>query len=463
MTVLSRFWRRRALPPPEPIPEPGGMKTWTVLLLNGRVFTIEAQALRWGEDGKFDDDGSWVSGSVLASNDGFSGHPATCWVVCPPRVAEHFTCGRKAHLMAKASPGGPKDKLAPTRLRAQSRLVYDLMAFIRRYVVMTREQLLVTALWIIHTHCIEAVEQTPYLAVTSPEKRCGKSRLLETIELLSARSWSAIMPSEAVVYRKVHQDVPTLLLDETDAIFNPKTADRYEGLRALLNNGHRRGAKVPRCIGVSTEIAEFNTFCAKVLAGIGTLPDTVADRAIPIRLERKTRQEPTAPFKRKQVKPDADALRKRVEKWTKQNTAKIAGAEPAMPDELNDRMQEGCEVLVTIADLLRCGAEAREALAALFEGERLDDQESMRIRLLRDIRSSFGDSSKMSTSALLGKLLAIDDAPWHTYYSRGIDPRDLSTLLGHYGIKPTTVRLKAGKIAKGYKRDAFYDAWQRYL
>lgn len=462
MTVLSRFRRRRALPPLSTMPEPGGMKTWTVLLLNGRAFTIVAQALRWGEDGKFSDDGSWMSGSVLASNDGFSGHPATCWVVCPPRVTEHFTCGRKAHLMAKASPG-PKDKLAPTRLRAQSRLVYDLMTFIRRYVVMTREQLLVTALWIIHTHCIDYVEQTPYLAVTSPEKRCGKSRLLETIELLSARSWSAIMPSEAVVYRKVHRDVPTLLLDETDAIFNPRTADRYEGLRALLNNGHRRGAKVPRCIGVKAEIAEFNTFCPKVLAGIGTLPDTVADRAIPIRLERKTKQEPTAPFKRRQVKPEADALRKRVEKWAKQHGAKLAATEPDMPGELNDRMQEGCEALVVIADLLRCGTEAREALVTLFEGERLDDQESMRIRLLRDINGAFDGTSRMSTSTLLGKLQAIDDAPWHNYYGRGLDPRDLSTLLSHYGIKPTTVRLKGGKIAKGYKRDAFYDAWQRYL
>jgi hypothetical protein len=67
-----------------------------------------------------------------------------------------FTPARKAQFMAQAS-GGPTDKLAPTRLRNQSRLVYDLMAFIRRYVVMTREQLLVTALWIIHTHCIEYV------------------------------------------------------------------------------------------------------------------------------------------------------------------------------------------------------------------------------------------------------------------------------------------------------------------
>jgi hypothetical protein len=389
--------------------------------------------------------------------------PSQTLPVCPAGRWWAYT-DRKVQLMGMVSPNGHKAaKLVPSQLRNQSRLVYDLMAFIRRYVVMTREQLLVTALWVIHTHCIEHIEQTPYLAVTSPEKRCGKSRLLETLEMLCARSWAAIMPSEAVVYRKVDIDVPTLLLDEVDAIFNPKNADRYEGLRALLNNGHRRGAMVPRCIGTSTDIAEFSTFCPKVLAGIGTLPDTVADRAIPIRLERKTKQEPTAPFKRRQVLPDAEALRKRVEKWAKQHGAKLAATEPDMPGELNDRMQEGCEALVLIADLQRCGADARAALVTLFEGERLDDQESMRIRLLRDIDDAFNGTARMSTSALLGKLLAIEDAPWLHYYGRGLDPRDLSTLLGHYGIKPTTVRLKGGKIAKGYKREAFHDAWERYL
>lgn len=386
--------------------------------------------------------------------------PSQTQIVCMPGRWSGYT-DRKVQLMSKAT-SRPADRLAPASLRNQSRLVYDLMAFIRRYVVMTREQLLVTALWIIHTHCIQYVEQTPYLAVTSPEKRCGKSRLLETIELLSARSWSTIMPSEAVVYRKVHADVPTLLLDETDAIFNPRTADRYEGLRALLNNGHRRGAKVPRCIGTTMKIAEFNTFCPKVLAGIGTLPDTVADRAIPIRLERKTKDESTAPFKRREVKPDADALRKRIEKWASKSGQEIAKAAPDMPSTLNDRMQEGCEALVAIADLQRCGSQAREALVMLFEGERLDDQESMRLRLLRDIRTAFGDSRRISTSALLGKLIAIDDAPWQSYYGRGLDARDLASLLRHYDIQRTTIRI-GGKVAKGYKRDAFHNAWERYL
>jgi hypothetical protein len=328
---------------------------------------------------------------------------------------------------------------------------------------MSREQLMVSALWIVHTHCLEYVEQTPYLAVTSPERRCGKSRLLELIEMLSANAWPTVLPSEAVVYRKVNADMPTLLLDEVDAIFNPRSADRYEGLRALLNAGHRRGAKVPRCVGASANVVEFSTFCAKVIAGIGTLPDTIADRSIPIRLQRQTRDEKAEPFKRRDVQLAGDELRERVEAWADAHGPKIADARPRMPDELDDRAQEGCECLVSIADLSGCGRSAREALVTLYAGERLDDQESMRVRLLRDTRSVFNGHRHMSTHDLLYALAQDDEAPWASYYGRGLDARDLSTLLSHYGIKPVNVRSKASGVVKGYKRDDLHDAWERYL
>lgn len=44
----------------------------------------------------------------------------------------------------------------------------------------------------------------------------GKSRLLEVLELLVLRPWMNIAPSDAVLYRKVDIDHPTLLVDEVD-------------------------------------------------------------------------------------------------------------------------------------------------------------------------------------------------------------------------------------------------------
>jgi hypothetical protein len=53
----------------------------------------------------------------------------------------------------------------------EDELVNDLMRFVRRYVVMSEAEVLLTAVWAIHTHCFESFEQTPYLSITSPEAR----------------------------------------------------------------------------------------------------------------------------------------------------------------------------------------------------------------------------------------------------------------------------------------------------
>jgi hypothetical protein len=356
------------------------------------------------------------------------------------------------------------------RGKSRSPLVSDLVKFIRSYVVMTEAQALTVALWAIHTHCYLAFQQTPYLAVTSPEKQCGKSRLLEVMELLVARPWMAVMPSEAVLYRQVHLAKPTLLLDEVDTIFNPKTAKQYEGHRAILNSGHRSGSLVPRCVGPSQKIEQFRVYCPKMLAGIGTLPDTLADRSVPIRLARKKREDEVQRFFQREARPIADALVKRIKTWAEKNRNKLGEARPAMPDELSDRMQEGCEPLVSIADALGCGPQARAALVEILTSERLDSRESFRLRLLADLHSIFQKADAkngervrgIATMRLLAMLAEIEDAPWRSYYGRSLEARDLSKLLGHYGIKPQSIRFKR-EVQKGYRRDDLEDAWERYL
>jgi Protein of unknown function (DUF3631) len=354
-------------------------------------------------------------------------------------------------------------------------LVRDLATFLRRYVVMSESQLIVVALWIVHTYCIEAAEQTPYLAITSPERQCGKTRLLEVLEILCARAWRVELPSEAVLYRHVHQTVPTLLLDEIDAVFNPRSADRYEGHRGLLNAGNRRGSSVPRCIGSSNKIVNFKVFCPKALAAIGTLPDTVADRAVPIRLARRSPDEHVEGFFFREANAEATPLRERIEAWVGRDgrVERLRDARPEMPDELSDRMQDGCEPLVAIAEECGCGKEARAALIDLLSRERLDETGTMRIRLLRDLKTIFDANGKpkgLATGEIIARLVTLEEAPWSTYYGRSIDARDLAALLRHYGISSTTIRPpvrkkadRAKKPYRGYKRDDLYDAWERYL
>jgi len=61
--------------------------------------------------------------------------------------------------------------------------------------------------------------------------------------------------------------------------------------------------------------ADFSVFCAKVLAGIGTLPTTIADRAVPIVLARKKPSEAVTRFRRREVAPDFVLVRDGLAAW----------------------------------------------------------------------------------------------------------------------------------------------------
>ncbi len=189
----------------------------------------------------------------------------------------------------------------------------DVEAFIRRYVVVTDAQATALVLFVAHTHAIDAAEATGYIAVTSAEKRSGKTRLLEVLELLVRAAVRASNLSDAVLFRLLAESTRTLLLDETDAVFAPKS--NREELRGLLNAGYRRGSPAWRMVGEGSKMRaeSFEAFGPKVLAGIGGLPDTIADRAFPIRLKRKAAGEGVERFRLREAAALAAPLRAELE------------------------------------------------------------------------------------------------------------------------------------------------------
>jgi hypothetical protein len=99
----------------------------------------------------------------------------------------------------------------------------------------------------------------------------GKSRLLDVLELWVKNPWRDSGATEAVLFRKIERDKPTLLSDEIDTVFHSKANDGLQNIRRMVNLGFTRGNKVSRCEGANTkfDIVEFDPFCPKVLCGIG--------------------------------------------------------------------------------------------------------------------------------------------------------------------------------------------------
>ncbi|HEV3318873.1 MAG TPA: DUF3631 domain-containing protein [Solirubrobacteraceae bacterium] len=347
-------------------------------------------------------------------------------------------------------------------MMSEREVVDDIGHFIKRYVAMDGDKLLVVSLWTLHTYCFQLFPQTPYLAVNSPEKQCGKTRLLEVLEQVCARPWRTTNPSEAVVYRKINKDKPTLMLDEVDGIF--RKGSPYEHLQTLLNAGNRSGTKVPRVLNPQSDaLIEYSIWCPKVLAGIGTLPDTIADRSIPIRLERRTRDQRVERFRDKQVNPIAAEVRERIATWAATATM---DDEPELPDELSDRQQDCAEPLLAIADAVGYGDQARKALVTLLAEERLDSEESLGVVLLRDLRAWFEarpDLDSAYTSWLLEGLKGMPESPWLAWdFGRPLDDRGLASLLKPYGLKSEVVRADGEKPLRGYKRHKLEHVWKQY-
>lgn len=343
-------------------------------------------------------------------------------------------------------------------------LLDELAAFVRRFVVVSPAQADAVALWIVHTHAFDAADASPYLAVTSPEKRSGKSRLFEVLEIVVANAWKVITPTEAVVFRKIHADRPTLLLDETDAIFGKRNGENYEGLRALLNAGNRRGTNVPRCVGTSQNLVSFSVYCPKAIAGIGELPDTIADRSIPIRLKRKARSEQAERFRRRDAGAEAETLYMNASAWGEHAVTTLAVARPDLPDELDDRAQDAWEPLLAIADVAgeEWSKRARAAALELSNGADHED-ESHGVRLLADIRTVLDERGvdRLASAALAASLAEIEEAPWPEWYGKPITATAIARLLSRFEIKPKVIRV-GDETARGYRREQFEDAWERY-
>ncbi len=346
-----------------------------------------------------------------------------------------------------------------------ARVLDEVAEFVRRYVLLPSDAALVAVvLWIAHTLCLEAAEATPYLSVESPEKRSGKTRLLEVLELVVPRSLRASAASESALFRSIAEEPPpTLLFDELDALFRRPRAET-EAVRGLLNAGHRRGAHTLRSIvkGKSIEVERFPVFCAKVLAGIGEPPDTISDRSIVIRMRRRAKGERVERFRYKRAVIEGHQLRERLAEWAALGCGNLE-SEPDVPVALDDRAADGWEPLLAIADAAgdTWPARARRAAVALSADRNDEDADSLGVRLLADVRSVF-DGERMTTRALTAALVALEAAPWPDLRGKPLSQHVLSRMLSHYDVRSRSIKLADGTTAKGYLRHQFEDAWRRY-
>jgi len=343
-------------------------------------------------------------------------------------------------------------------------LLTELVATIGRYIVMDEAMAISVALWVMASYLFDCFTVFPRLAIVSPEKQCGKTTLLDVLALMARRALIAAHITPAVLFRIVEKDCPTLMLDEGDRYLHEN-----QELLGILNSGHRRGGGVPRCVGDDHEPRMFSTWSPAVFAAIGRVPETLEDRSVVIRLRRRLPSERIEQFRADRTET-LHTLAQKIARWAKDNSPLIDLVDPGEIEGLYNRVGDNWRPLITVADM--AGSEwaerARKAARICVETNKLGDDQSNSVMLLKDIRAvfEFTNDTALPTTTIVGYLEKMEDRPWADF-ARGktITPTQIARLLKPFDISPKTIRFGVGEAdtAKGYKLEWFSDAFERYL
>jgi hypothetical protein len=344
---------------------------------------------------------------------------------------------------------------------AGTALLSKLEATVGRYLALGPDQMVPFVLWILLAHAHEAFEISPILAITSPDKGCGKSTALALLSALVPRPLTSANITASAVFRVTDYFRPTLLLDEADTFITDS-----EGLRGILNSGHMRSqAYVTRVAGDEHRVSMFSTWTPKAIALIGELPATLADRSVMIRMRRRSRAESIERLQLHRL-GEMEDLRSMAARWAMDHMDELRFADPELPSSITkDRARDNWRPLLSISDLAgeewpRRARESASRLNALAANDT-----SVGILLLEDLRSYFQarGTAKLVSEEILEHLRRMEERPWPEWRDRSpLTARQLAAILHPFGISP--IKWRQDEVTRrGYEPAHFTDAFSRYL
>ena len=104
-----------------------------------------------------------------------------------------------------------------TRTTSAVNVTNLLVRLVETYIAVGTEEVLVIALWILHTYVFDRFSITPRLTLLSPVRGCGKTQLLLLIELLVDEPIRTDEVTAAAIYHQLdYRPRSVLLIDEGD-------------------------------------------------------------------------------------------------------------------------------------------------------------------------------------------------------------------------------------------------------
>jgi hypothetical protein len=365
---------------------------------------------------------------------------------------------------------------APASAANEDVNVFDVMtAVIESRVALSEPQCTVAGLWNLNTYVFHNFSHAPELGIVSPASGCGKSTFRKVLQATAYCASHSHNATPAVVYRVLDRNPRTpMMFDEAENL----DWSNDSKMRAVIDAAYESDGSIDRVD------REGNPFKFRVFAPVlwalrgsaGDMPMAVLSRAFVIAM-KKARPRIRLPV-RYFEDPDLVAARNLAETWAANVQLNL---DPEMPPELcrDSRLEDNCRPLISVADSLGRGAEARAALIEFCTDLPSFD---VGVQALEDCRKvwttraehlfTFGAFDRISKKALVAGLIEQNSfwGSWRGRRDKGqpheLTTGELSALLLGFGIMTKTVwplRRKPGdRSAPGWLLSQFERAWAEH-
>ncbi|CAN0477523.1 unnamed protein product, partial [Phaeothamnion confervicola] len=115
-----------------------------------------------------------------------------------------------------------------------SDLLDQITKAIKRHCVLPEGRAEVMALWSIHAHAYDLADHSSFLALLSPEKRCGKTTALIVLKQLVPNGRITSNITASALYRATNDAACTLLFDEAERFL------KNASFIGMINSSHAR-------------------------------------------------------------------------------------------------------------------------------------------------------------------------------------------------------------------------------
>ncbi len=212
--------------------------------------------------------------------------------------------------------------------------------------------------------------------------------------------------------------------------------------------------------GAENGLKRFSCWCPKVIALIGAVPDTISDRSIVVKMNRKLTSEICAPL----AELDTAEIRSKCARFALDAGPSIAAHPKIRGEGLNDRAADTFDPLFVITRLAGPEWEQKLHTAAVSLASSANS-ESAGVQLLLDILSIFIECGRDKVfSRVLANTLREGEGCLKSMAVNAatLNEQQLAHLLRPYGIKPVSIRL-GKQVNRGYAREDFVEAVKRYV